>query len=84
MAVNWVAEKCKQTGKNKVLIVTTASKSKTNDFENEMEEWRPSFSNSLSLTLFSLHARTGEGTTKGETNAKLGIEQCEIWNRQGA
>ena len=56
MAVNWVAEKCKQTNKDKVLIVTTASKSKTNDFENEMEEWRPSFSNSLSsLLILSWH-----------------------------
>lgn len=56
MAVNWVAEKCKQTGKRNVLIVTTASKSKTNDFENEMEEWRPSFSNSLSsLLVLSWH-----------------------------
>lgn len=56
MAVNWVAEKCKQTGKKNVLIVTTASKSKTNDFENEMEEWRPSFSNSLSsLLVLSWH-----------------------------
>lgn len=56
MAVNWVAEKCKQTGKKNVLIITTASKSKTNDFENEMEEWRPSFSNSLSsLLVLSWH-----------------------------
>lgn len=56
MAVNWVADKCKQTGKQNVLIVTTASKSKTNDFENEMEEWRPSFSNSLSsLLVLSWH-----------------------------
>jgi hypothetical protein len=56
MSLSWAEQKCKKTGKSKLLIVTTASKSKTGDFENEMEEWRPSFSNSLSsLLVLSWH-----------------------------
>ena len=49
MALAWAEQKCKETGKNKVLVVTTASKSKTGDFENELGEWcSSSFSKSLS------------------------------------
>lgn len=56
MAVNWLVERCNQTGKRDVLIVTTASKSKTGDFEQELEEWHPSFSDSLSsLLVLSWH-----------------------------
>ena len=56
MAVNWLVEMCNQTGKRDVLIVTTASKSKTGDFEQELEEWHPSFSDSLSsLLVLSWH-----------------------------
>lgn len=39
MAINWIAEKSKQTSKNKVLVITTASKSRTGDFESECETW---------------------------------------------
>lgn len=39
MAINWIAEKSKLVNKNKVLIVTTASKSRTGDFESECETW---------------------------------------------
>ena len=57
MAVVWAERKCLETGKRKVLIVTTASKSRTGDFEQEMEEWCSlSFSNSLSsLSVLSWH-----------------------------
>ena len=57
MALVWAKNKCSETGKNKVLIVTTASKSKTGDFEREMDEWcSPSFKKSLSsLTVLSWH-----------------------------
>lgn len=57
MALVWAENKCKETGKTKLLIVTTASKSKTGDFEREMGEWcSPSFSNSLSsLLVLSWH-----------------------------
>lgn len=50
MALVWAEQKCHETGKDKVLIVTTASKSKTGDFEEEMGEWcSPSFPNTLSV-----------------------------------
>lgn len=39
MAVIWAKLKCKQTGKHKVLVVTTASKSRTGDFEQEEKLW---------------------------------------------
>jgi hypothetical protein len=57
MAVVWAERKCLETGKRDVLIVTTASKSRTGDFEQEMEEWcSPSFKNSLSsLSVLSWH-----------------------------
>lgn len=56
MALTWVAQKCKETGKNKVVVVTTASKSRTGDFEQEAEVWCPSLLNSLSsFSLLSWH-----------------------------
>lgn len=39
MAVVWAKQKCRETKKNKVLVVTTASKSRTGDFEQENIEW---------------------------------------------
>ena len=39
MAVVWAEDKCKETGKHNVLVVTTASKSRTGDFEEEDREW---------------------------------------------
>lgn len=49
MAVVWAKSVCDMTGKNKVLVVTTASKSRTGDFEDDAdlwngEEWRTSLS----------------------------------------
>lgn len=57
MAVVWAEQKCKQTGKNKIVVVTTASKSRTGDFEEELREWcSSSFSNSLSsFSVLSWH-----------------------------
>lgn len=42
MALKWAEQKCKETGKKHVLVVTTASKSKTGDFEEEADLWCPS------------------------------------------
>lgn len=57
MALVWAEQKSKETGKNKLLIITTASKSRTGDFENEMDVWcSPSFKKSLSsLSVISWH-----------------------------
>jgi Lhr-like helicase len=40
-AVVWAREKCHETGKDKVLVVTTASKAnmKPNDFELDADKW---------------------------------------------
>lgn len=58
-AVVWAREKCHETGKNKVLVVTTASKAhmKPNDFELDMDRWcGSSFRESLSsLSVISWH-----------------------------
>lgn len=39
MAVVWARLKCEETNKHKVLVVTTASKSRTGDFQEEDETW---------------------------------------------
>lgn len=56
MALVWAEQKQRETGKNKLLVVTTASKSKTGDFEKEAEEWTPSLLKSLSsFSVLSWH-----------------------------
>lgn len=48
MSLVWADKKIKETGKDKLLVVTTASKSKTGDFENEADIWTPGLKKSLS------------------------------------
>ena len=57
MAMVWAEQKCSDTGKNKILVVTTASKSRTGDFQDEAKEWCSlSFLNSLSsFSVLSWH-----------------------------
>lgn len=45
----WAEREQKRTEKKRLLIVTTASKSKTGDFENEADEWAPNLKKSLDL-----------------------------------
>ena len=52
----WAKDKQKETGKKHLLVVTTASKSKTGDFENEADEWAPGLKESLSsFSVISWH-----------------------------
>ena len=39
MAVIWAKEMCKKKNKKRVLVVTTASKSRTGDFESDADQW---------------------------------------------
>lgn len=56
MAMVWAEKKAKQTGKKKLLVVTTASKSKTGDFENEANIWAPTIKKTLSsFSVLSWH-----------------------------
>ena len=56
MALTWVAQKCRETGKDKVVVITTASKSRTGDFEQEAGVWCPSLLTSLSsFSVLSWH-----------------------------
>ena len=56
MALIWAEEQRKKTHKNKLLVVTTASKSKTGDFEQEADEWAPQLKSSLSeFSVISWH-----------------------------
>ena len=56
MAVVWAKQKCKETGKHKVLVVTTASKSRTGDFEEEDKRWNDdSEEEKRELTVISWH-----------------------------
>ena len=49
MALVWAEKQCKATNKNKVLVVTTASKSRTGDFENEARIWAKTLTNPANL-----------------------------------
>ena len=53
MAVVWARLKCEKTNKNKVLVVTTASKSRTGDFQEEDKQWNGD--NKRELTVISWH-----------------------------
>ena len=56
MALVWAENKCRETGKDKVMVVTTASKSRTGDFEEEADVWCPSLKKSLSsFSVLSWH-----------------------------
>lgn len=55
MAVVWARRKCEETGKHKVLVITTASKSRTGDFEEENKEWNDDSERERSLAVISWH-----------------------------
>jgi hypothetical protein len=56
MSLVWAYKMIKETGKNKLLVVTTASKSRTGDFENEADEWTPHLKGNLSeFSVISWH-----------------------------
>ena len=56
MALMWARQKCQDTGKRGVVVVTTASKSRTGDFEEEADYWCPLFRDSLSsFSVLSWH-----------------------------
>ena len=57
MAVIWASKVCKTSKKKKVLVITTASKSKTGDFEADADAWcGSSFRKSLSsFSVISWH-----------------------------
>lgn len=55
IALVWADKKSLHTHKKKVLVVTTASKAKTNDFENEADEWCPNLKKSASIEVISWH-----------------------------
>lgn len=54
----WAGKKCEQTGKRKILVVTTSSKAKTHDHANDLASFYSSLPNSLSslsLSVISWH-----------------------------
>ena len=56
MSLVWADNMHNITGKDKLIVVTTASKSKTGDFENEADEWAPQLKTSLSeFSVISWH-----------------------------
>lgn len=56
MALVWANAMRDKTGKDKLVIVTTASKSRTGDFEKEADIWAPSLKKSLSsFSVLSWH-----------------------------
>lgn len=56
IALVWADKIQKKTGKKHLLVVTTASKSKTGDFEEEANEWAPDLKKNLtSFTVISWH-----------------------------
>ena len=55
MAVVWAWDKCEETGLNNILVVTTASKSRTGDFEEEYKRWNDDSERERSLEVISWH-----------------------------
>lgn len=55
MAVVWARHKCNETGLRHVLVVTTASKSRTGDFEEEDREWNDDSEQRERLEVISWH-----------------------------
>lgn len=56
MSMVWAARKCEETGKDKIVVVTTASKAKLTDHWDDLCAFCPSFSKSLSsFSLLSWH-----------------------------
>lgn len=56
ISVKWAEKRCEETNKNKVLVVTTASKAhmKPNDFEEDIKMWcNPNFLTSITLQVIS-------------------------------
>ena len=54
----WAGKKCEETGKNKILVVTTASKAKTSDHSDDLNSFYcslPKSLSSLSLKVISWH-----------------------------
>lgn len=54
----WAGKKCEETGKSKILVVTTASKAKTTDHADDLASFYyslPKSLSSLSLTVISWH-----------------------------
>lgn len=39
ISMTWAKQTCEQKNKNKVLVITTASKSRTNDFQDDADTW---------------------------------------------
>lgn len=39
ISMTWAKQTCEQKNKKKVLVITTASKSRTNDFQDDADEW---------------------------------------------
>lgn len=51
MALVWAQKEQERTGKTKLLVVTTASKSRIGDFEKEADEWAPALKKKISTFL---------------------------------
>lgn len=74
MALVWAEKKCEETGKKKVLIVTTASKAKTNDFQNEADIWAPKLKSRSLLFVISWHKlKDWEQSHRSEINKYIFI-----------
>ena len=56
MSVVWAAKKCQEVGKNKILVVTTASKARTTDHVDDFEAFVPSrVRNGFTIITLSWH-----------------------------
>lgn len=56
IALSWLDRKRAEAGKDKAVVITTASKSRSGDFEDEADIWSPSLKGSLlSFSVLSWH-----------------------------
>lgn len=70
MAMSWVEHQQTKTGKTKLLVVTTASKSRTGDFEQEADVWTPQLKEKLDeFSVISWH-KLSKWTSANYTHVK--------------
>ena len=70
MAMSWAEHQQTKTGKTKLLVVTTASKSRTGDFEQEADVWTPQLKEKLDeFSVISWH-KLSKWTNANYTHVK--------------
>lgn len=86
MSMVWASRKCKETGKNKILVITTASKARTNDHWNDLCAFCPDFVKGLdkeNFVVISWHKLSKWVSQNWETLKEWVVVADEIQRSKG-